>query len=153
MPSPRDSLLRVQPVVHAVKMASMTWLVANFPRSSASGTVRSHAIPAPILSELTPLPTSLVAALIPSPFSAVPALPHQTVRTDELDEGLVLLSRIVSWDPIDLTYASMLTNHEGAVRWDKKPLKRAPDPADLDVDVSDEAYEDYGGRGEGWLIA
>lgn len=57
--------------------------------------------------------------------------------TDEMDEGLVLLGRILGWDPIDLTYASLLeTGEGGSLRWDKKPVKKAPKKEDLDKDVS-----------------
>lgn len=57
--------------------------------------------------------------------------------TEELDEGLVLLGRIMDWDPIDLTYASLLEARDGATRWDDKPLKKAPRPKDLHTAVSE----------------
>ena len=56
--------------------------------------------------------------------------------TEEMDEGLVLLGRILGWDPIDLTYASLLETGDGMIRWDAKPVKRAPKPKDLDSHVS-----------------
>lgn len=56
--------------------------------------------------------------------------------TEEVDEGLVLLGRIMGWDMIDLTYTSLLENRAGAVRWDGKPLKGAPKVGDLDEKVS-----------------
>ncbi|CAM9624227.1 unnamed protein product [Laminaria digitata] len=52
--------------------------------------------------------------------------------TEEMDEGLVLLGRILGWDPIDLTYASLLETGDGMIRWDDKPVKKAPKPKDLD---------------------
>lgn len=60
----------------------------------------------------------------------------QTMLTEEVDEGLVLLGRIMGWDMIDLTYTSLLENRAGAVRWDGKPLKGAPKVRDLDDEVS-----------------
>lgn len=56
--------------------------------------------------------------------------------TEEVDEGLVLLGRIMDWDPIDLTYASLLEAHDGATRWDDKPVIKAPRPEDLPSSVS-----------------
>lgn len=56
--------------------------------------------------------------------------------TEEVDEGLVLLGRIMGWDPIDLTYASLLDAADGLVRWDDKPVMKAPKPKDLDPAVS-----------------
>lgn len=57
--------------------------------------------------------------------------------TEEVDEGLVLLGRILGWDPIDLTYASLLeTGEGGSLRWDNKPVQKAPKKEDLDEDVS-----------------
>lgn len=61
---------------------------------------------------------------------------QQTMLTEEVDEGLVLLGRIMDWDPIDLTYASLLETHEGATRWDGKPIIKAPIPKDLPSTVS-----------------
>lgn len=56
--------------------------------------------------------------------------------TEAMDEGLVLLGRILGWDPIDLTYASLLETGDGMIRWDDKPVKKAPKPKDLDSHVS-----------------
>lgn len=65
---------------------------------------------------------------------------HQMMLTEEVDEGLVLLGKILGWDPIDLTYTSLLETREGALRWDDKPLKKAPKPSELDRDVSVHVY-------------
>ena len=56
--------------------------------------------------------------------------------TEDVDESLVLLGKILGWDPIDLTYASLLkTGANGSVRWDGKAVQKAPKPEDLDEDV------------------
>lgn len=56
--------------------------------------------------------------------------------TEEVDEGLVLLGKVMNWDPIDLTYASLLEARDGATRWDDKPVTKAPRPKDLHSAVS-----------------
>lgn len=61
--------------------------------------------------------------------------------TEEIDEGLVLLGKILGWDLIDLTYASLLENRDGFVRWDDKKVLKAPKPEDLDKNVRDENEE------------
>lgn len=60
----------------------------------------------------------------------------KTMLTEAVDEGLVLLGRILGWDMIDLTYASMLRTREGVRRWDDKPLTRVPKVEELDEEVS-----------------
>lgn len=56
--------------------------------------------------------------------------------TEEVDEGLVLLGKVMDWDPIDLTYASLLEARDGATRWDDKLVTKAPRPKDLHSAVS-----------------
>lgn len=56
--------------------------------------------------------------------------------TDNIDEGLVLLGKLMDWDPIDLTYASLLEARNGGTRWDDKPVTKAPRPKDLHSAVS-----------------
>ncbi|CAM9372174.1 unnamed protein product [Ascophyllum nodosum] len=59
-----------------------------------------------------------------------------TMLTEDVDESLVLLGKILGWDPIDLTYASLLkTGANGSVRWDGKAVQKAPKPEDLDEDT------------------
>eukprot|EP00752_Nemacystus_decipiens_P001803 g1742.t1 len=54
-----------------------------------------------------------------------------TMLTENVDEGLVLLGKVMGWDLIDLTYASLLEARDGATRWDDKPVTKAPRPKDL----------------------
>lgn len=56
--------------------------------------------------------------------------------TEEVDEGLVLLGKVLGWDPIDLTYASLLeTRDDGFIRWDNKRVKKAPKTESLSAKV------------------
>ncbi|CAM9464061.1 unnamed protein product [Phaeothamnion confervicola] len=55
--------------------------------------------------------------------------------TEKFDEGVVLLAHMFGWDLIDVTYSSMLENKEGAVRWDGKPLRKAPKFEELSSEV------------------
>ncbi|CAM9787364.1 unnamed protein product, partial [Sphacelaria rigidula] len=60
-----------------------------------------------------------------------------TMLMEELDEGLVLMGRILGWEPIDLTYSPLLETRDGVdnKRWDGKPWKPAPRASDLHPDV------------------
>lgn len=57
--------------------------------------------------------------------------------TENVDEGLVLLGKILGCDHIDLTYASLLETGDGFMRWDDKPVIKAPKPKELSEEVSE----------------
>ena len=66
--------------------------------------------------------------------SCIPRLPYsarQIVLTEQFDEGLMVLRRLLGWDMIDMTYAKMKVSTEGYTRWDGKQLVARPSFDDL----------------------
>lgn len=59
------------------------------------------------------------------------------ILTEEFDEGLMVLRRLLGWDMIDMTYCSMYKTKKGATRYDGKPLVDVPRFEDLSKPVSD----------------
>ncbi|CAM9861374.1 unnamed protein product [Pylaiella littoralis] len=51
--------------------------------------------------------------------------------TEEFDEGLMVMRRLLGWDMIDMTYAKMMKTTGGSRRWDGKELKDVPHWDDL----------------------
>ncbi|CAM9764758.1 unnamed protein product, partial [Hapterophycus canaliculatus] len=46
--------------------------------------------------------------------------------TEEFDEGLMVLRRLMGWEMIDMTYERMMETKAGGKRWDGKVLKNVP---------------------------
>eukprot|EP00904_Undaria_pinnatifida_P012464 jgi/Undpi1/8348/HiC_scaffold_25.g10816.m1 len=59
------------------------------------------------------------------------------VLTEQFDEGLMVLRRLLGWDMIDMTYAKMKVSTEGYTRWDGKQLVARPSFDDLSKQVQD----------------
>lgn len=55
---------------------------------------------------------------------------------NQLDEGLMLLRRLMGWDMIDMTYSRMMETTGGTHRWDGKELKTVPHFDELPQAVS-----------------
>lgn len=56
---------------------------------------------------------------------------YKILLTEKMDEGLMLLRRLLSWDLIDVTYTTMLKTEQGIRRWDGKALGDVPHFEDL----------------------
>lgn len=56
--------------------------------------------------------------------------------TEEFDEGLMMMRRLLGWEMIDMTYSRMMETKAGARRWDGKELKNVPDWDELPKWVS-----------------
>ncbi|CAN0425901.1 unnamed protein product [Pylaiella littoralis] len=48
------------------------------------------------------------------------------ILTEQFDEGLMMLRRLMGWDMIDVTYSVMMETKKGAKRWDDKVLVDVP---------------------------
>ncbi|CAM9713781.1 unnamed protein product [Laminaria digitata] len=61
------------------------------------------------------------------------ALPHfkLIILTEEFDEGMMVLRRLLGWSMIDMTYSSMYKTEKGSVRYDGKKLVDVPHFDDL----------------------
>lgn len=55
--------------------------------------------------------------------------------TEEFDEGLMVLRRLLKWEMVDMTYVSVYKTTAGARRYDGKPLVNAPLFEDLPAEV------------------
>lgn len=55
----------------------------------------------------------------------------QVILTEQFDEGLMVLRRLLGWQMIDMTYCSMYETKKGATRYDGKPLVNVPHFEDL----------------------
>lgn len=51
--------------------------------------------------------------------------------TEEFDEGLMVMRRLLGWEMVDMTYVSMYKTVDGAHRFDGKLLVSAPHFEDL----------------------
>ncbi|CAM9149828.1 unnamed protein product [Ectocarpus sp. 4 AP-2014] len=65
------------------------------------------------------------------------ALPNakMILLTEEFDEGLMVLRRLLRWEMVDMTYVSVFKTTAGARRYDGKPLVNSPRFEDLPVQV------------------
>lgn len=61
----------------------------------------------------------------------------QIILTEEFDEGLMVLRRLLGWSMIDMTYSSMYKTAKGAKRFDGKQLVDVPHFDDLPQQVSE----------------
>ena len=61
---------------------------------------------------------------------------NQVILTEEFDEGLMVLRRLLGWSMIDMTYSSMYKTAKGAKRFDGKQLVDVPHFDDLPQQVS-----------------
>lgn len=57
------------------------------------------------------------------------------ILTEQFDEGLMVLRRLMGWEMIDMSYCAMLKTKEGASRYDGKPLVNVPHFEDLPLEV------------------
>lgn len=57
------------------------------------------------------------------------------ILTEEFDEGLMVLRRLLGWEMMDMTYVSMYKTVNGAHRFDGKPLVSSPRFDDLPEQV------------------
>lgn len=55
----------------------------------------------------------------------------KVLLTEEFDEGLMVLRRLLKWDMVDMTYLSMYKTAKGSRRYDGKELVDAPHFDDL----------------------
>lgn len=71
-----------------------------------------------------------------TPFvTGVPINLGKVLLTEEFDEGLMVLRRLLRWEMVDMTYVSVYKTTAGARRYDGKPLVDAPRFEDLPVQV------------------
>lgn len=64
----------------------------------------------------------------------------QILLTEQFDEGLMVMRRMLGWGMIDMTYARMMETKSGTRRWDGKELKDVPHFEDLTNWVSLSVY-------------
>lgn len=55
----------------------------------------------------------------------------KVMLTEEVDEGLMVLRRLLKWDMVDMTYLSMYKTTKGSTRYDGKELVDTPHFDDL----------------------
>lgn len=55
----------------------------------------------------------------------------QILLTEKLDEGLMVLRRLLGWDLIDVTYTKMMETKQGTKRYDGQVLAAVPNFEDL----------------------
>lgn len=61
---------------------------------------------------------------------------RKVIVTEEFDEGLMVLRRLLDWQMIDMTYSVMYKTEDGSTRYDGKPLVNKPRFEDLPRNVS-----------------
>lgn len=60
-------------------------------------------------------------------ISPVGRVVRKVLLTEQFDEGLMVLRRMLEWDMIDLTYVALFKTKAGNRRYDGKQLVDVPD--------------------------